>query len=106
MPVLHYVQPDWLFASPDINPDNIGFCVPDEFTCPPSGLVNASVCFFRELFDIVMFSQIYSLPISTSRPEVRGSGGTARGPVVNKGRKGTYGWPEKYGIKNIVLSFS
>ncbi|PIK37520.1 putative lysosome membrane protein 2 isoform X2 [Apostichopus japonicus] len=47
VPVLHYVQPDWLFASPDINPDNIGFCVPDEFTCPPSGLVNASVCFFH-----------------------------------------------------------
>ncbi|KAJ8028834.1 Scavenger receptor class B member 1 [Holothuria leucospilota] len=45
--VLHYVQPEWLFASPDIYPPNIGFCTPDEFSCPPSGLANATECYFH-----------------------------------------------------------
>lgn len=43
VPGFRFVPPADVFSSPDINPDNAGFCVPPGH-CLGSGLLNASVC--------------------------------------------------------------
>ena len=40
----HFEVPLELFANATINPDNIGFCYPDENSCHPTGLLNAESC--------------------------------------------------------------
>ncbi|XP_072040615.1 scavenger receptor class B member 1-like isoform X2 [Amphiura filiformis] len=39
-----YQVPFELFANATINPDNIGFCYPDENNCHPTGMINAEPC--------------------------------------------------------------
>ncbi|XP_072040616.1 platelet glycoprotein 4-like [Amphiura filiformis] len=46
-PTWSFVAPPDMFASPDINPDNIGFCVSNNNTCPPGGLIDGSPCYFN-----------------------------------------------------------
>ena len=40
----HYEIPLELFANATTNPDNAGFCYPDEDSCPPTGLLSAESC--------------------------------------------------------------
>ncbi|XP_067114295.1 lysosome membrane protein 2c [Osmerus mordax] len=43
LPGYRFVPPSRVFASPTVNPDNAGFCVP-QGKCLSSGLLNVSVC--------------------------------------------------------------
>ncbi|XP_041464193.1 scavenger receptor class B member 1-like [Lytechinus variegatus] len=43
----YFSAPEYLYANASIHPPNIDFCTPDQTTCPPSGLINVSVCYFQ-----------------------------------------------------------
>ncbi|XP_063955547.1 scavenger receptor class B member 1-like [Lytechinus pictus] len=43
----YFSAPEYLYANASIYPPNIDFCTPDQTTCPPSGLINVSVCYFQ-----------------------------------------------------------
>ncbi|KAJ8028833.1 Platelet glycoprotein 4 [Holothuria leucospilota] len=45
IPVGEWYVPKELYANPSEVPDNIGFCTPDKYSCPPTGLLNVTECF-------------------------------------------------------------
>lgn len=45
IPVGEWYIPKELYANPSEVPDNIGFCTPDKYSCPPTGLINVTECY-------------------------------------------------------------
>ncbi|XP_071510540.1 lysosome membrane protein 2-like [Diadema antillarum] len=43
----HFSAPEYLYANATIFPPNIDFCTPNQTTCPPTGLLNVSECYFQ-----------------------------------------------------------
>eukprot|EP00057_Strongylocentrotus_purpuratus_P017266 XP_011671740.1 PREDICTED: lysosome membrane protein 2 isoform X2 [Strongylocentrotus purpuratus] len=43
----YFSAPEYLYANASIYPTNIDFCTPDQTTCPPTGLINVSECYFQ-----------------------------------------------------------